>query len=170
MSPNSSAATSACRKTAYKVCLVGDEKTGKTQRLQEFANLPIDRTYEPTVGVKVLPLSVQTNNGEYQLQIWDCAGFEKYGGLREGYFMNSHGFIFTEPHCSVLTESAKKVEPNAICVSLPQGEPLVVAIESLLGRLSQKQVKVTSVSQLADSPLYDQIHASVARYEQVEKI
>ena len=38
-----------------------------------------------TMGVEVHPLDFQTNLGPIRFDVWDCAGQEKFGGLRDGY-------------------------------------------------------------------------------------
>lgn len=38
-----------------------------------------------TIGVEVTPLVFYTNHGPIQFDVWDCAGQEKFGGLRDGY-------------------------------------------------------------------------------------
>lgn len=40
-----------------------------------------------TLGVEVHPLSFHTNRGEIQFNVWDTAGQEKFGGLRDGYYI-----------------------------------------------------------------------------------
>lgn len=38
-----------------------------------------------TLGVEVHPLVFHTNRGPIQFNVWDTAGQEKFGGLRDGY-------------------------------------------------------------------------------------
>ncbi len=38
-----------------------------------------------TLGVEVYPLTFHTNCGTIQFNVWDTAGQEKFGGLRDGY-------------------------------------------------------------------------------------
>jgi GTP-binding nuclear protein Ran len=38
-----------------------------------------------TLGVEVHPLRFYTNRGEIIFNVWDTAGQEKFGGLRDGY-------------------------------------------------------------------------------------
>lgn len=38
-----------------------------------------------TLGVEVYPLKFYTNCGPIQFNVWDTAGQEKFGGLRDGY-------------------------------------------------------------------------------------
>jgi GTP-binding nuclear protein Ran len=38
-----------------------------------------------TMGVEVHPMDFHTNFGALRFNVWDTAGQEKYGGLRDGY-------------------------------------------------------------------------------------
>ena len=38
-----------------------------------------------TLGVEVHPLEFHTNRGQLVFNVWDTAGQEKFGGLRDGY-------------------------------------------------------------------------------------
>ena len=40
-----------------------------------------------TLGVEVHPLRFHTNRGELVFNVWDTAGQEKFGGLRDGYYI-----------------------------------------------------------------------------------
>ena len=51
-----------------------------------FARLQlIDRS--ATLGVEVHPLTFNTNFGTICFNVWDTAGQEKFGGLRDGYYI-----------------------------------------------------------------------------------
>lgn len=40
-----------------------------------------------TLGVEVHPLMFHTNRGAIKYNVWDTAGQEKFGGLRDGYYI-----------------------------------------------------------------------------------
>jgi len=40
-----------------------------------------------TLGVEVHPLLFDTNRGRIRFNVWDTAGQEKFGGLRDGYYI-----------------------------------------------------------------------------------
>jgi GTP-binding nuclear protein Ran len=40
-----------------------------------------------TLGVEVHPLKFHTNFGDLTFNVWDTAGQEKFGGLRDGYYI-----------------------------------------------------------------------------------
>jgi len=45
------------------------------------------------MGVEVHPLSFFTNLGQIVYNVWDTAGQEKFGGLRDGYYINGQAAI-----------------------------------------------------------------------------
>ena len=40
-----------------------------------------------TIGVSIRPMTFSTNYGVIQFNVWDTAGQEKFGGLRDGYYV-----------------------------------------------------------------------------------
>lgn len=46
-----------------------------------------EKKYIPTLGVEVRPLKFSTNFGPLIFNVWDTAGQEKFGGLRDGYYI-----------------------------------------------------------------------------------
>jgi small GTP-binding protein len=69
----------------FKVLLVGDGGVGKSTFLKRHQTGEFEVKYIPTMGVSVVPLKFYTNYGAVQLNVWDCAGQEQFGGLRDGY-------------------------------------------------------------------------------------
>ena len=43
--------------------------------------------YPDTLGVEIHPLVFYTNRGPIQFNCWDTTGQEKFGGLRDGYYI-----------------------------------------------------------------------------------
>ena len=46
-----------------------------------------EKKYVATLGVEVHPLLFHTNRGPIRYNVWDTAGQEKFGGLRDGYYI-----------------------------------------------------------------------------------
>ena len=44
-----------------------------------------EKRYIATLGVEVHPMVFYTTLGELRMNVWDTAGQEKLGGLRDGY-------------------------------------------------------------------------------------
>ncbi|XP_066373790.1 GTP-binding nuclear protein Ran-3-like, partial [Miscanthus floridulus] len=73
---------------SFKLVLVGDGGTGKTTYVKRHITGEFEKGYEPTIGVEVRPLDFTTSHGKIRFYCWDTAGQEKFGGLRDGYYIN----------------------------------------------------------------------------------
>jgi len=71
----------------YKLILVGDGGTGKTTFVKRHLTGEFEKKYVATLGVEVHPLDFHTNFGRIRFNVWDTAGQEKFGGLRDGYYI-----------------------------------------------------------------------------------
>lgn len=86
--------------------LVGDGGTGKTTFVKRHLTGEFEKKYvgeytlrslvglvdilpscTATLGVEVHPLVFYTNRGAIRFNVWDTAGQEKFGGLRDGYYI-----------------------------------------------------------------------------------
>jgi GTP-binding nuclear protein Ran len=73
---------------SFKLVIVGDGGTGKTTYVKRHLTGEFEKKYEPTIGVEVHPLDFFTNCGRIRFYCWDTAGQEKFGGLRDGYYIH----------------------------------------------------------------------------------
>ncbi|KAG2024364.1 hypothetical protein GB937_004020 [Aspergillus fischeri] len=80
---------------ALLLFLCSDEKCGmafmivsKTTFVKRHLTGEFEKKYIATLGVEVHPLTFTTNLGTIQFDVWDTAGQEKFGGLRDGYYIN----------------------------------------------------------------------------------
>ena len=69
----------------FKLVLVGDGGVGKTTFVKRHLTGEFEKKYVATLGVDVYPLTFHTNHGPIKFVVWDTAGQEKFGGLRDGY-------------------------------------------------------------------------------------
>jgi len=74
----------------FKCVLLGDGGTGKTTFVKRYSTGEFDTKYVATLGVQVHPLVFHTNRGAIRFNVWDTAGQEKFGGLRDGYYLQGH--------------------------------------------------------------------------------
>jgi len=68
-----------------KIVVIGDGGTGKTTFIKRHLTGEFVKAYNPTIGADVYPLRFHTNMGIFDLQVWDTAGQEKFGALRDAY-------------------------------------------------------------------------------------
>lgn len=78
---------------SYKIVLVGDGGVGKSTFIKRHRTGEFEKKYIPTQGVDVTPLTFSTNYGTIIFKVWDCAGQEKFGGLRDGYYTGADAAI-----------------------------------------------------------------------------
>mmetsp|Transcript_111859 Transcript_111859/g.219271 ORF Transcript_111859/g.219271 Transcript_111859/m.219271 type:complete len:217 (-) Transcript_111859:81-731(-) len=71
----------------FKLILVGDGGVGKTTFVKRHLTGEFEKKYVATLGVEVYPLKFHTSCGPIQFNVWDTAGQEKFGGLRDGYYI-----------------------------------------------------------------------------------
>jgi len=71
----------------WKLLLVGDGAVGKTTFVKRHRTGEFEKKYIATMGVEVHPLTFHTNYGPVVFNVWDTAGQEKFGGLRDGYYI-----------------------------------------------------------------------------------
>jgi GTPase SAR1 family protein len=77
----------------FKVMFIGESNAGKDAVVQRLATGKYVSTHSPTLGVSVEPVTLHTNLGELTLNCWSCAGLAEYGGLRDGYYINSQAAV-----------------------------------------------------------------------------
>ncbi len=77
----------------WKLVLVGDGGVGKTTLVKRHLTGEFEKKYIPTLGVEVHPLKFTTNCGVICFNVWDTAGQEKMGGLRDGYYIQGESAI-----------------------------------------------------------------------------
>ena len=76
-------------KNTYKVALIGDGGVGKTPLVKRWITGKFEHRTISTLGVDVHPVDYKNT----RFNVWDCAGLEKFGGLRDGYYIESD-FVF----------------------------------------------------------------------------
>jgi len=77
----------------FKLILVGDGGVGKTTFVKRHLTGEFEKKYVATLGVEVHPLGFHTNYGPIVFNCWDTAGQEKFGGLRDGYYIQGQAAI-----------------------------------------------------------------------------
>jgi len=73
----------------FKLVIIGDGGVGKTTLVKRHLTGEFQKRHISTLGVEVQCLRFDTNYGEIVFNTWDTAGQEKFGGLRDGYYLHS---------------------------------------------------------------------------------
>ena len=75
------------RKACTRLNNSGPFLSGKTTFVKRHLTGEFEKKYVATLGVEVHPLVFHTNRGAIRFNVWDTAGQEKFGGLRDGYYI-----------------------------------------------------------------------------------
>jgi GTP-binding nuclear protein Ran len=73
--------------TDCKLILLGDGGVGKTTFIKRHLTGIFEKKYNATVGVEIHAMKFYTNKGIVNFSVWDTAGEERNGGLRDGYYI-----------------------------------------------------------------------------------
>src|SRR3984885_9460691 len=74
------------RRSLSVICLANSRKSIMVPFDKIFTTF-VDVLSVATIGVEVHPLVFHTNCGPICFNVWDTAGQEKFGGLRDGYYI-----------------------------------------------------------------------------------
>ncbi|KAF9121179.1 GTP-binding nuclear protein gsp1/Ran [Mortierella sp. 14UC] len=108
---------------SVKLVFVGDGCSDKTTVVKCHLSGEFEK-HTAILGVEVHPLSFTTNYGEITFNTWDTAGQGKFGGLRDGYYIDEQCSIImfdlpsritykNVPSCTVVDIKERKVKPKA---------------------------------------------------------
>ena len=70
----------------FKIVLVGDTCTGKTNLITKYLNNQFNENSKATVGVEYGKKILSINNISTKAQIWDLARQEEYRSLTSSYY------------------------------------------------------------------------------------
>lgn len=66
-------------KSILKIMVIGDVAVGKTALVKQYVNKNFELNYKATIGADFLVKDILVEDQLVCLQIWDTAGFERYG-------------------------------------------------------------------------------------------
>jgi len=106
----------------FKLVLVGDGGVGKTTFVKRHKSGEFEKKYVATLGVEVHPLTFYTSLGPVTYNCWDTAGQEKFGGLRDGYYVGGKAAIIMFDVTSRITYKSVSVwhrDLTRVCENIP---------------------------------------------------
>ena len=76
------------QKIKIKLIVLGDEFSGKSSILHRYKNKEFILNNSSTIGVDFVTSTINHNNNEYTLHIWDTSGQEKFNSIIISYYRN----------------------------------------------------------------------------------
>lgn len=77
----------------YKICMLGSFSVGKTSLVKRFVESIFSEKYLTTIGVKVDKKTVQLNNEQVKLMLWDIEGEDSFYKLKSSYLRGASGYF-----------------------------------------------------------------------------
>jgi GTP-binding nuclear protein Ran len=86
------------KKTSIKIALVGDGAVGKTSFFNRLTNgdtedYKFSKNYDATTGCNVCQIELMVDRTPIKLHLFDTAGQEQFGDLRDSYLMGVDGIV-----------------------------------------------------------------------------
>lgn len=86
------------KKKSFKIALIGDGSTGKTSyfnriSLGEQEDYKFEKKYDATQGCNICQIEFSINKNPVTLHLFDTAGQEKFGAMRDSYLLGVDGVI-----------------------------------------------------------------------------
>ena len=75
-----------------KIILLGYQGVGKTKLIDSIINKEFSNDYSPTLTASYVVKQIEIDNKEYELNIWDTSGYEKFKKLT-GLFLKDSQII-----------------------------------------------------------------------------
>ncbi|CAO1635130.1 unnamed protein product [Sympodiomycopsis kandeliae] len=77
----------------FKVVLIGDSGTGKSNLLSRFTRNEFSLESKSTIGVEFATRSIAVDSKTVKAQIWDTAGQERYRAITSAYYRGAVGAL-----------------------------------------------------------------------------
>ena len=113
-----------------KVCLIGGFAVGKTSLVQQFVSGIFSENYLTTVGVKVDKRTIQVDERETLLMIWDIAGSDQFAAVTKSYLRGTNGFLYVADGTRRETLDAVAQEHVVISKEHPQAPAILLINKS----------------------------------------
>jgi small GTP-binding protein len=76
-----------------KICMLGAFAVGKTSLVSRFVSSLFSEKYLTTVGVKIDKKSLNIDNREVTLLLWDIYGQDEFQTVQQSYLRGSSGYL-----------------------------------------------------------------------------
>ena len=73
-----------------KITLIGNSGVGKTSIINQYIDQTFDEANAATIGAKYSEKVITKNNKEYELNIWDTAGQEKFHSVGKHFYKDAY--------------------------------------------------------------------------------
>ncbi|OMJ66296.1 hypothetical protein SteCoe_36903 [Stentor coeruleus] len=90
-----------CDYPIIKILILGDHAVGKTSLMLRFINDHFSENHLNTLGIDFKAKNIKHKEHDFQLQIWDSAGQERFKNITRTYYRRSSAIIIAFDSTSV---------------------------------------------------------------------
>ena len=76
-----------------KILLLGDGAVGKTSLVHRYVEGQFQDRYKATIGVDIFSKTINTPNGDVDLQLWDLSGQTHFSAVRGKFYQKASGAL-----------------------------------------------------------------------------
>lgn len=138
------------------VIVVGDAGVGKSSILNSFKSRIFQESYDPTIGIDffvsemVLPDPFSKSKGTCQmkLQIWDCAGQERFRSMPKQYYRHAKGALLVFDLCDRRTlDNLDGWLRDILGESSEDSEPLIWVVGNKKDEWDKRKKKIATLQE-----------------------
>ena len=154
MSSSSDFDTTIGRDYLHKICVIGDEGSGKSAFMKKFVHGIFSEHYKTTIGVdfalkvaKVEPekmlshfsgTPLRVENDVFRLQLWDIAGQERFGKMTGVYYNEASAAFLLFDSTRNFEDECKKVNKWKEDFDSKCGRPIILLVSKIdLGNINK---------------------------------
>ena len=78
----------------FKILLIGESSTGKTELLKRFITKKPIKNHLATIGINFQTKLLNIDNQEIKIKIWDTDGQERFKNITTQYYKGADGIVF----------------------------------------------------------------------------
>ncbi len=138
----------------YKIVVIGDTNSGKTNIITRYARNEFDEISRPTIGVEFyqrdlhIP-SLQGTTDEVRVKIWDTAGQERFRGMASSYYRKANGVlvVYDITNRNSFSNLEKWIEEVA---SFSEETTEIVLVGNKKDQVADRQIRIEEAMEFAN--------------------
>ena len=139
----------------YKIVLLDDSDTGKTELLIRYLNNKDDAYASKTIGLDVKYKDIVKDNKKIRLNIWDIAGQERFKGMPiDNYLNRAHGIILVFDITNKDTFNIIKYWLISIKEIYPEENIEIIIIANKIDLENKREISNNSIKEFGEKNKY----------------
>lgn len=78
----------------FKIIIIGDSSTGKTNILTKYRYGLFDLDSKSTIGIDYIFINTKLNDNDFKIVLWDTSGQERFRSITASYYRGCHAVLY----------------------------------------------------------------------------